>query len=264
MVHDMLVQFIRDEAGNAGFSKGVVGLSGGVDSALVLMLTAEALGKENAIALLLPYRTSSPDSIEDAIKVVRKAGVRSETVDITPMVDPFLGSNEGMDNVRRGNVMVRQRMIVLYDRSARERALVIGTSNKSEIMLGYGTQYGDTACALNPIGDLYKTQVWQLAEEMGVPKNIVEKRPSADLWEGQTDEAELGFSYKLVDRLLYCMIDERRTESELIERGFEKNFILKVRELVRRNQFKRRPPVIAKISHRTVNVDFRYSRDWGT
>jgi NAD+ synthase len=262
LVREMLVQFIRDEVGNAGFSQGIVGLSGGVDSALVLLLSVEALGRENVLAVLMPYRTSSPDSAGDAMQVVRQAGVRSETVDITPMVEPFL--NEKMDNVRRGNVMARQRMIVLYDLSARERALVIGTSNKSEIMLGYGTQYGDTACAINPVGDLYKTQVWQLASEMGVPKNIIEKRPTADLWAGQTDEAELGFSYALVDRLLYCMIDERRTDSELIDRGFEKNLVLKVKELVRRNQFKRRPPVVAKLSHRTVNVDFRYSRDWGT
>lgn len=264
VVRQLLVQFIQDEVGNAGFSKGVVGLSGGVDSALVLLLTAEALGKENTLAVLLPYRSSSPDSAEDAMSVVRQAGVRSETVDITPMVDPFLLRNGTMDNVRKGNVMARQRMIVLYDLSARERALVIGTSNKSELMLGYGTQHGDTACAINPVGDLYKTQVWRLARELGVPGKIVEKKPTADLWAGQTDEGELGFSYKLVDRLLYYMVDERRSDVELIERGFEKNLIAKVKELVRRNQFKRCPPVIAKISHRTVNVDFRYPRDWGT
>jgi NAD+ synthase len=264
IVREMLVQFIRDEVRNAGFSRGIVGLSGGVDSALVTLLAAEALGKDNVTALLLPYRTSNPASAADAARVALQAGVRTETVDITPMVEPFFHSGNGMDNVRKGNVMARQRMIVLYDRSARESALVIGTSNKSEILLGYGTQFGDTACALNPIGDLYKTQVWQLAEEAGVPADIIGKKPTADLWEGQTDETELGFSYKLADRLLYCMVDERRTDPELIELGFEKNFILKVRELVRRNQFKRRPPVIAKISHRTVNVDFRYSRDWGT
>ncbi|HYQ87890.1 MAG TPA: NAD(+) synthase, partial [Bacteroidota bacterium] len=157
----------------------------------------------------------------------------------------------------------RERMIILYDLSARERALVIGTSNKTEVMLGYGTQYGDTACAINPLGDLYKTQVWQLAEAAGVPKKIVEKKPTADLWAGQTDEGELGFSYKLVDRLLYAMIDERRNDEELNELGFEEHFIEKVRQLVQRNQFKRRPPIIAKVSHRTVNIDFRYPRDWG-
>jgi len=263
VVEKMLIQFIRDEVRNAGFSKGVVGVSGGVDSALVLILTAKALGPENTLALLLPYRTSSPDSIDDAQSVVRLTGVRSETIDITPMVDAYLSRDGEMDDVRRGNVMARQRMIVLYDLSARERALVIGTSNKTEVMLGYGTQYGDTACAINPLGDLYKTQVWQLAEAAGVPKKIVEKKPTADLWAGQTDEGELGFSYKLVDRLLYAMIDERRNDEELNELGFEEHFIEKVRQLVQRNQFKRRPPIIAKVSHRTVNIDFRYPRDWG-
>ena len=263
VVEKMLIQFIRDEVRNAGYSRGVVGVSGGVDSALVMLLTAKALGPENALALLLPYRTSNPDSIDDATSVVRLAGVRSETIDITPMVDTYLSRDGEMDDVRRGNVMARQRMIVLYDLSARERGLVIGTSNKTEVMLGYGTQYGDTACALNPLGDLYKTQVWQLADAVGVPKKIVEKKPTADLWAGQTDEGELGFSYKLVDRLLYAMIDERRTDEELIELGFEENFIEKVRRIVQRNQFKRRPPIIAKVSHRTVNIDFRYPRDWG-
>ena len=263
VVEKMLIQFIRDEVRNAGFSKGVVGVSGGVDSALVMLLTAKALGPENALAVLLPYRTSSPDSIDDAKSVVRLAAVRSETIDITPMVDAYIGRDGDMNDVRRGNVMARQRMIVLYDLSARERALVIGTSNKTEVMLGYGTQFGDTACAINPLGDLYKTQVWQLADAAGVPKKIVEKKPTADLWAGQTDEGELGFSYKLVDRLLYAMIDDRRTDEELNELGFEENFIEKVRRIVQRNQFKRRPPVIAKISHRTVNIDFRYPRDWG-
>ena len=263
VVRKLLVDFIRDEVSNAGFTKGIVGLSGGVDSALVAYLSAEALGKHNVLSVLMPYRTSSPDSKSDAELVVKQLGTRSETVDITPMVDAYIAGNKKMDNVRKGNVMARQRMIVLYDISHREIALVIGTSNKTEILLGYGTHYGDTACAVNPIGDLYKTQVWQLAEAVGVPKNIVKKKPTADLWAGQSDEGELGFSYKLVDRLLYYMIDERRTDEELVERGFEKNLILKVKLMVQRNQFKRRPPVVAKISPRTVNVDFRYARDWG-
>ena len=263
VVKKLLIDFIRDEVSNAGFSKGIVGLSGGVDSALVMCLTSEALGKENALAVLMPYKTSSADSKTDAATVIKKLGIRSETVDITPMVDPFVGLDSETNSVRKGNVMARQRMIVLYDLSAREKALVIGTSNKTEILLGYGTHYGDTACAINPIGDLYKTQVWQLAEAIGVPKRIVDKKPTADLWVGQSDEGELGFSYKLVDRLLYFMIDERRTDEELIHRGFEKNFIQKVKLLVQRSQFKRRPPIVSKVSHRTVNVDFRYARDWG-
>ncbi|HZY09946.1 MAG TPA: NAD+ synthase, partial [Bacteroidota bacterium] len=209
------------------------------------------------------YKTSSRESITDAKMVVKQLGVRSEIIEITQMVDAYFDADREVDHVRRGNVMARQRMIVLYDLSARDSSLVIGTSNKTEILLGYGTHYGDTACAINPIGDLYKTQVWQLAKALDVPKRIIEKKPSADLWEGQSDEEELGFSYKLADELLYYMIDERRSDEELAERGFEKNFIVKVRRLIQRNQFKRRPPLVAKISHRTVNVDFRYARDWG-
>jgi NAD+ synthase len=263
IVRKLLVDFIRDEVHNAGFSKGIVGLSGGVDSAIVLALTAEALGVNDVLAVRMPYKTSSPDSLTDAELVARQYGVRLETVGITSMVDAYLALVDSPDNVRCGNIMARQRMIVLYDISARDRALVIGTSNKTESLLGYGTQFGDMACAINPIGDLYKTQIWQLAEAIGIPRAIVEKKPTADLWEGQTDEGELGFSYKLVDRLLYFMVDERRTEAELLERGFEKHFIEKVSRMLKRNQFKRRPPVVAKISDRTVNVDFRYPRDWG-
>lgn len=263
VVRKLLVGFIRDETGNAGFSKGVIGLSGGVDSALVAFLAVEAFGKDNVLALMMPYRTSSPDSATDADLVVKHLGVSGEKIDISPMVDGYVSRDGGMSDLRKGNIMARARMAILYDVSARENALVIGTSNKTEIMLGYGTQFGDTACAINPIGDLYKTQVWQLAEACGVPKIIVEKKPTADLWVGQTDEEELGFSYKLVDQLLYSMIDERRTDAELMSRGFEKHFIEKVKRMVQRNQFKRRPPVIAKVSHRTVNVDFCYPRDWG-
>ncbi len=261
IVRRLLVGFLRDEISNAGFSKAVLGLSGGIDSAVAAYLAAEALGAENVLAVLMPYRTSSPKSAADAMLVVERLGIRHELVEITPMVDPFL--DDTMDPLRRGNVMARQRMIVLYDRSAREKALVVGTSNKTEILLGYGTQYGDTACALNPLGDLYKTQIWQLAAALDVPREIIEKRPTADLWEGQTDEQELGFSYALADRLLHAMVDEQRNDADLAERGFEPHLIQKVRRMVQRNQFKRVPPLIAKLSHRTVNVDFRYPRDWG-
>jgi NAD+ synthase len=261
VVRRLLTGFLRDGTTNAGFSKAVLGLSGGIDSAAVAFLAAEAMGPENVLAVLLPYKTSNPKSASDAMLVVKQLGIRHETVDITPMVEPLFDAS--MDPLRKGNIMARERMIVLYDRSARESALVFGTSNKTEILLGYGTQFGDTACALNPLGDLYKTQVWQLGEALGVPRAIVEKKPSADLWEGQTDEQELGFSYHTADRLLYAMIDEQRTDEDLASRGFEPHLIEKVRRMVRRNQYKRVPPVIAKLSHRTVNVDFRYPRDWG-
>ncbi len=263
LVKELLVQFIHDETQNAGFGKGVIGVSGGVDSAVSAYLTAKALGKENTFGIIMPYKTSSSDSIRDAELVVRELGIKSETIDISPMVDAYCEKYRITDNVRRGNVMARMRMIVLYDISARERALVVGTSNKTELMVGYGTIHGDTACALDPIGDLYKTQVWQLAASLGVPQNIIDKKPTADLWEGQTDEDELGISYRELDALLYQMIDERRNDEELQKLGFASDFIQQVRTMVRKNQYKRRPPIIAKISYRTLNVDFRYVRDWG-
>lgn len=263
LVEKVLVKFIKEEIASAGLSKAVVGLSGGVDSAVSCALAARALGPENVLAVMIPYKSSSPDSLTDAKKVVELTGVRSEIADITTMAEPYFQDNDEIGKLRIGNVLARLRMIVLYDRSAREKALVVGASNKSEILLGYGTLFGDLASAINPIGDLYKTQVWELAKYLGLPESVIEKKPTADLWEGQTDEDELGFTYKEVDKLLYSMIDERRSDEELIAMNFPKNFISEVRELVRKNQFKRRMPVIAKISHRTVNVDFRYIRDWG-
>lgn len=263
IVRKLLVEFIRDETRNAGFQKGVIGISGGVDSAVSAFLAAEALGPGNVLGILMPYRTSNPQSLQDGELVARELGIKTEIVDISPMVDPFLNKSKAGDRIRAGNVMARQRMIILYDLSNRDNALVIGTSNKTEIFLGYGTLFGDTACAINPLGDLYKTQVWQLAEALGVPRAVVEKPPSADLWEGQTDEGEFGFSYKRVDQLLYYMIDERRSENELKALGFEDAFIRTVTVLIKKNQFKRRMPLIAKVSHRTMNVEFRYPRDWG-
>ncbi len=268
-VRSMLVQFIKDELNNAGFTKAVIGLSGGIDSAVSMYLAVEALGAKNVLAAIMPYRTSSPESKADAEIIVKELGIRSTVVDITPMVEPLFESQKitdakhPSDNLRKGNIMARQRMIVLYDFSQKEHALVIGTSNKTESLLGYGTLFGDMACAINPLGDLYKTHVWDLAEELGIPKKIIQKKPTADLWQGQTDEGELGFSYREADRLLYLMVDERRTDEELEGLGFAKTFISNVRRKIQLNQFKRRTPLIAKISHRTVNVDFRYVRDWG-
>ena len=262
-VEKLLVEFVRDQTTNAGFHKGIVGVSGGVDSAVSAFLTAKALGVRNTIAVIMPHKSSSKESVEDAHLVVKQLGIPSEVVDITGMVDAYCDAWKVTEKVRRGNVMARVRMIVLYDISARENALVIGTSNKTELLVGYGTLHGDMACAIDPLGDLYKTQIWQLAEAMNVPEKIVKKKPTADLWAGQTDEGELGISYRDLDRLLYFMIDERRNDGELKELGFKPADIARVRSMVRKNQFKRRPPIIAKVSQRTLNVDFRYVRDWG-
>lgn len=262
-VRTILVEFLRDETRNAGFSKAIIGLSGGIDSAVAAFLAAEALGPSNVYAVMMPYKTSNPQSLVDAQRVVAKLGVQAEQFDISPSVDAYLARAGNITPLRAGNVMARQRMIILYDVSSRENGLVVGTSNKTELLLGYGTLFGDMACAINPLGDLYKSQIWQLADALGVPKEIITKKPSADLWEGQTDEGEFGFSYAEADRLLYFMIDERRTDPELVALGFDAGFVSTLRKKVMRSQFKRRPPLIAKISHRTVNVDFRYARDWG-
>ncbi len=265
LVRKILVDFIRTEITRVGFQRAVVGVSGGVDSALVCFLAAEALGPENVLALRMPYRTSSPESLEHAQMVIEKTGVQSRTVDISPMVDAYLeGYVPDADRIRRGNVMARMRMIVLYDHSAAFGGLVVGTGNKTEILLGYTTLYGDAAYAINPIGDLYKTQVWQLAEAVGVPEVIVKKAPSADLWIGQTDEGELGFSYLMADQILYRLVDERYTPEEVIAQGFPEAVVWSIVERLRRNHYKRMMPPIAKLSHRTVGYDFLYLRDWGT
>lgn len=264
LARQILTGFIRTEITRMGFSRAVLGLSGGLDSALSCFLAAEALGPENVLAVRMPYKTSSPDSLSDAEKVIEATGVQSITVEITEMVDPLIAKFPEMDNTRKGNIMARMRMIVLYDQSAATRALVVGTSNKTEILLGYSTLYGDSANALNPIGDLYKTQVRQLSQAMGMPESILKKAPSADLWVGQTDETELGYTYAEVDRLLYLLVDERYTPGECIEAGFDPSFVKSVVERVRRNHFKRILPPIAKVSNRTIGYDFLYLRDWGT
>lgn len=244
----LLTGFIEKETARAGFSHAVIGLSGGVDSALTACLTARALGPEHVLCVMMPYSTSSHESLAHAQLVVDQLGVRSETVAITPMVDAVVESDPGMDNIRKGNIMARERMIVLYDRSSREKALVIGTGNKTESLLGYTTLYGDSACGINPIGNLYKSQVRQLSEHLGVPEVIITKAPSADLWVGQTDEEELGFTYEDADALLYYMIDRSLDDRQLADEGFDPGLVTSVREMVRRNEFKRRPPVTARLT----------------
>jgi len=264
LARQILTGFIRSEVTRTGFTHAIIGLSGGVDSALSCYLAAEALGPANVLAVRMPYKSSSPESLEHAQLVIDDLGVQSVTIPITPIVQPYLDKNEGISSSRAGNIMARMRMIVLYDQSAAFNGLVIGTSNKTEILLGYSTLWGDSACALNPIGDLYKTQIRQLSRDVDVPEVIVAKPPTADLWLGQTDEGELGFTYTDVDPLLYLLVDERYTPQECVSVGFEEGFVHKVVDRIRRNQFKRILPPIAKLSHRTVGYDFLYLRDWGT
>jgi NAD+ synthase len=260
-VEKVLTQFIREELGRFRFTKGVLGLSGGLDSAVCAILASRALGPENVLALIMPYGEACPADVADAGALARMLGIRSETVDIAPQVDAYFSRYPTDNCVLRGNKMARERMSILYDFSARERALILGTSNKSELLVGYGTIHGDLACAINPMGDLYKTQVRELAAWLGVPKPILEKLPTAGLWPGQTDEAELGVAYTELDAILYEMADRRKSVPEIVALGFKAEVVGRVADMVRRSEFKRKLPPIAKISSRTVGHDFLYPYD---
>jgi NAD+ synthase len=265
---EVIVGFIRAQMAQTGFERIVLGLSGGVDSATVAFLGARAIGPDNLLAVRMPYSTSSEASEADALRVVDALGCRTERVDITPMVDPMLALIANGDapipsdalNVRSGNVMARQRMIVLYDRSVAFDALVAGTSNKTEALLGYGTLHGDMAAALAPIGDLYKTQLRSVAAELGVPRDILDKPPSADLWPGQTDEGELGRTYDLLDRTLFALVDRRWTVDRCVRAGLDRDLVEWVARRVARMEFKRQLPPVAKVSLRTPGIDHLYPR----
>ena len=253
-------EFIRGQLRQAGFERAVLGLSGGIDSALVAYLVAEAIGSDRLLCVLMPYRTSADASRSDAEEVVRRLGAGSELIEISPMVDAFFASDPAATPLRRGNFMARQRMAVLYDRSVTWGGLVVGTGNKTESLIGYTTLFGDNACAFNPIGDLYKSQVRQLAAEIGVPDSIIRKAPSADLWPGQTDETEAGFSYPVLDRLLFWRVDKRRTDEEMAGLGFDPDLVARVDRMIATSEFKRQVPPIAKLGPRTAGVDYLYPR----
>jgi len=258
-----LAHFIREEVTKTGFQKVVLGLSGGIDSALAAYLAVKALGPENVHVICMPYKTSNPQSLEHAKLCADALGLDFVVEEITPMADAYFERHPELSAHRRGNVMARQRMIVLFDASAALPALVLGTSNKTELLLGYGTLHGDLASALNPLGDLYKTQVRQLSRHLGVPEPIITKPPSADLFEGQTDEADLGYTYEEVDRLLHVLVDERLTDEQILALGFDAAMLDSVKTRIRRNHFKRKPPILPKVSARTLDKDFHYMRDWG-
>ncbi len=264
LVTNILCRFLQNEIHRAGFQKVVLGLSGGIDSSVVTYLAVRALGAENVLTVTMPYKTSSEATRVDSQTIVEALSVPTLDVPITEQVDAYFARFPDATRLRLANKCARERMTILYDQSAASEGLVLGTSNKSELLLGYGTQFGDMASAINPIGDLYKTQLYQLAETLGIPESIRSKKPTGDLWVGQTDEEELGFSYAEVDRLLLLMVDRRWRRPELIEFGFDESLVDRAIALVRRNHYKRRMPVIAKLSFRTMDRDFRYARDWGT
>ena len=258
----MLTGFITDEIAKVGLKRAVIGLSGGIDSALSAYLSAEALGPENVLAVRMPYKSSSEDSLSDAEAVIDALGLASMTVPITEMADPLFAQFPDMSDRRKGNVMARLRMTILYDQSVEWGGLVMGTSNKTELLLGYSTVYGDSGVALQPIGDLYKTQIRQLSTALGVPQSVIGKPPSADLWAGQTDEGELGFTYAEVDKVLFLLVDERYTLDEVVDEGYARAFVEDVWRRVKANHYKRTMPNIAKVSRRSIGHDFLYLRDW--
>ncbi len=258
-----LIDFIRDELNKTGVSRLVLGVSGGLDSALVLRLAVQSAGEDNVIGVIMPYKTSNAENIADAGELISEAGVKSYQVDITSAVDSYFELFPDADTVRRGNKMARERMSVLYDISAAENAVVIGTSNKSEMLLGYGTIYGDLACAFNPLGDIYKTEVRLLARYLGIPEKIITKAPSADLFAGQSDESDFGFTYENVDKLLGLLVDKGMTPAQCLDAGFERSMVTKTVKMIANNEFKRFPPAIASLSDNPLGIQFRHPREWG-
>ena len=259
---EIICGFIRDQTQKAGLPRAVIALSGGIDSALAAALSARALGPANVLAIRMPWRDSSANSLSDADLLIEALGLPALTVEITPMVSPLFERFPEMDARRRGNIMARQRMIVSYDQSVAWGGLVMGTSNKTEFLLGYSTIYGDSGSAMQPIADLYKAQVRQLSAALDLPQSILDKAPSADLWEGQTDEEELGFRYEDVDQVLYLLVDERYVVDEVVEEGFARDFVEDVWRRVKANHYKRTMPNVARVSKRALGHDFLYLRDW--
>lgn len=259
-ITEYLEHFLDNEVRKTGIQKVVVGLSGGLDSAVVAALAVRVF-KDDLLCVKMPSQYSSQNSLDDADELCRDFNLRSETASIEPMLKAYEAMNPDMDNLRRGNFSSRMRMSTLFDISARENALVLGTSNKSELMLGYGTLYGDLASAINPIGDLYKSEVFELAEYLGITSSIIKKPPSADLWDGQSDEADLGYTYAQLDYVMKQYVEERLSKEKILELGCDEKMLNMIIERIFRNHFKRKMPVIAKLTSRTVNHDFNYPRD---
>jgi len=235
-------RFVGERVAAAGRRHGVIGLSGGIDSSVSAYLAARALGPGRLHAFMLPYRTSGEESLEDALAVAAYLDLPHEVIDITPMIDAYFERYPDAVRLRRANMMARERMAILYDQSERLDALVVGTGNRTEALLGYTTLWGDMACAFNPVGDLYKTQVRRMAAHLGVPERIIAKPPTADLWQGQTDEGELGFSYEMADQILSRLVDDGMSEEEVAAEGFDAQVVARVAERMAASEFKRRMP----------------------
>jgi NAD+ synthase len=261
-VESYLQEFLRDEVHKSGIKNVVLGLSGGIDSAVVAVLLQRVFG-DHFLSIMMPNRYSSQSSLDDANELVEKFDIRSEVVSIDPYVESYLKSNSSnkLSSLRVGNFSARVRMATLFDISARESALVIGTSNKSELLLGYGTLFGDLASAINPIGDMYKSEVFEFAKYLGVPDSIIEKPPSADLYEGQSDEADLGYTYAQLDSVMKMYVEDRLNRIQILNRGVEPQLIDLIISKIYNNQFKRKMPIVAKLTERTVGHDFLYARD---
>jgi NAD+ synthase len=262
-VEKVLTLFIREELDKLAAKKGILGLSGGLDSAVCASLAVRAIGPRNVLALIMPYGKAFPGDVRHAEAFARTLGIDARKIDIAPQVDPYFKAHPTANRVLVGNKMARERMSILYDVSAREKALILGTSNKTELLIGYGTIHGDMACAINPVGDLYKTQVRILAAHLGVSRSIRDKTPTAGLWAGQTDEAEIGLSYAEIDEILYGLVERKKSEKELIAEGFKPRSVHKIAGMVRKSEFKRKLPPIAKLSSRSVGHDFLYPFDRG-
>ncbi|MDB4911877.1 MAG: NH(3)-dependent synthetase, partial [Gemmatimonadetes bacterium] len=250
-----LTTFIRDELAQRNYEKGIVALSGGLDSAVTAFLAVRAMGADKIVGVRLPYRTSSPESLEHAQMVIDALGIEARTLDISASVDGYLASEPEADETRRGNVMARVRMIATFDLGARYKALPLGTSNKTERLLGYFTWHGDDAPPVNPLGDLYKTQVRQLARHLGVPAPILAKAPSADLVHGQTDEGDLGITYELADEILHWLLSGFSAE-ELTARGFDAKEVDTVRRRLGSTHWKRRLPTVAMLTGTAIGESY--------
>ena len=261
-VEKILTSFIKEELTKFNYKKGILGFSGGLDSSVCASLAAKALKPNNVIGLIMPYGETFSEDVKDAKEFAQLLRMKSKIIDISPMVDAYFSRYPTESRIAKGNKMARERMSILYDFSSREKALILGTSNKTELLLGYGTIHGDMACGINPLGDLYKTQIRQLAEHLGIPEKIQKKTPSAGLWAGQTDEKEIGLSYAEIDKILFQLVDKRMPKKEIIASGFKKESVEKITRLIKNSEFKRKLPPIPKISTRTVGHDFLFPYDW--